>query len=109
MYLFLVAFFVIHLILQIGFLLFSFGTGMAEFDNPNDSSLRIKGSIYDGVYSVLTFPVVFMFYNLVFDSFFENYPFAGWIWFLFPYILNSALWTLILYFILKKIYKFQDK
>lgn len=82
---------------------------MAEFDNPDDSILRVKSSIYDGVYSVLTFPLVFLFYNLVFTYFLETSVFSGWLWFLFPYVLNSLLWTLVFYLILKKFYKLQRK
>ncbi|MBI2107367.1 hypothetical protein HYT57_05275 [Candidatus Woesearchaeota archaeon] len=96
------AFFMIHLVLQLGALLFSFGAGMSEFDNPDSESLRIKSFIYDGVYAVLTFPVALVFYNLVFTPPLEGYFLAGWAWFLFPYILNSILWTLVFYFILKK-------
>ena len=98
------AFFMIHLVLQLGALLFSFGAGMSEFDNPDSESLRVKSSIYDGFYAVLTFPTVFIFYNLVFTPFLGSYPFAGWAWFLFPYILNSVLWTFAFYLILKKFY-----
>ena len=65
-------FFVIHLILQLVALLLSFSVGMAEFDNPDNEALRIKSSVYDGIYVVLTFPATPIFYHLTFDSFFEN-------------------------------------
>ena len=96
-----ITFFIIHLLLQFGAFLFSFSIGMGEFDNPDSSILRIKSFIYDGIYFILTFPIGFIF-NLIYTSFLGSYYFSGYFWFFLPFILNSILWTFIVYFLSKK-------
>ena len=89
-------FFFAHLILQFGFLLWGFATGMAHFDNPNDNTLETKSKLYLNIYTVLSFPLLSVLDRMplldIFPSFF------GYI----PFILNSALWTLVFYFLIRK-------
>lgn len=92
-----VAFFVIHFILELSFLLFGFSAGMQNFDNPDNDALEIKSEIYIWIYTVLSFPLLFVMDRMTFLS--SILPgFLGYI----PFILNSALWSLVFYILIRK-------
>lgn len=104
LYLILVAFFILHFVLQFGSLLLAAALGMDGFDNPDNMELVIRSDRYFMVYTVLSFPLLFTVDRIVPVNFFLY----GLLWYLL-FILNSVLWTFVFYLILKKFYKFQDK
>src|SRR3989344_16982 len=88
-------FFVIHFLLQFGFLFVGFAAGMQSFDNPDDENLKIKSEIYWKVYNILSFPLLFITDRIRFlDS--VLFGLLSYI----PFILNSALWSLGFYFLI---------
>src|SRR3989338_1201211 len=90
-------FFVLHLILQFSSILYSLASTMPVFDNPDIPEadyLEFKGKIAEVIY---LFP-----YS---QNWFEWFPFFGWT----PFILNSLLWSLVFYFIIKRMYLNKNK
>ncbi len=89
-------FFFAHFILQLGFLLLGFSAGMEHFDNPDENTLKTKSELYFNGYTVLSFPLLFIADRMIPLGILPGI--LGYI----PFILNSALWSLVLYFLIKK-------
>lgn len=98
-------FFVLHLILQTLSPIYGLGYGLQVFDNPDRPDaylLSLKSKISDTIFLIISFPVITILIYLFpySQNWFNWFPFFGWT----PSILNSLLWTLIFYFIIKRMY-----
>ena len=103
-------FFVLHLILQFSSILYSLASTMPVFDNPDIPEadyLEFKGKIAEVIYLILSFPIltILMYLFPYSQNWFEWFPFFGWT----PFILNSLLWSLVFYFIIKRMYLNKNK
>lgn len=70
---------------------------MQSFDNPDDENLKTKSEIYFVGDTVLSFPLLFILDRMTFLV----YALPGFLGYI-PFILNSGLWSLVFYFLIRK-------
>ena len=93
---------IIHFVAQIVVLVVLFGYGMALFDDPMNYRLEFFTKIWDILFNILSFPILFISLHIttkVFDS-----SYVGWI----PFVLNSIFWSCVFYWSLKRLKKFRE-
>ena len=73
---------------------------MNHFDNPDNLIAKEKGENYFKIYTVLSFPLGYLLDRIPYI--FSEFVFgAGYL----AFILNSALWSLVFYFIVRRFFR----